>query len=99
MPSKHHAAHRHRLPRAEHRVTSRAIYEAGLRRRGRLTAWFSDQAIAAWRAAPRRTPGGQARYSAGAIETVPTLRAVLRLGFRQTEGEGGPPMLAFEREL
>ena len=31
--------------------------------RGSLTLWVSDEAIAAWRAAPRTTPGGQARYS------------------------------------
>ena len=43
-------------------------YEAGLRQRGSLTIWFSQEAIAAWRAAPRSTPGGQARYSDLAIE-------------------------------
>ena len=46
-----------------------AAYEAGLRQRGSLTIWFSEEAVAAWRAAPRTTPGGQARYSDLAIET------------------------------
>jgi hypothetical protein len=41
-----------------------------MRRRGSLTLWVSDEAIAAWRAAPRKTPGGQARYSETAIETA-----------------------------
>jgi hypothetical protein len=40
-----------------------------MRRRGSLTLWVSDEVIAAWRAAPRTTPGGQARYSAVAIDT------------------------------
>src|SRR4051812_30384610 len=48
--------------------------------------WFTDEAIAAWRAAPRTTPGGQARYSDLAIETTLTLRAVFHLALRQTEG-------------
>ena len=48
--------------------------------------WFSDEAIAAWRAAPRTTRGGQAWYSPLAILTALTLKAVFRLALRQTEG-------------
>jgi hypothetical protein len=51
------------------KVTNWSAFEAGLRRRGSLTLWASDEVIAAWRAA-RTTPGGQARYSAVAIETA-----------------------------
>ena len=61
-------------------------YDAALRRRGSLTVWFTDAAIAAWRAAPRVTPGGQPHYSPLAITTGLTLRAVFRLALRQTEG-------------
>src|SRR5919108_1850368 len=86
MPFKHHAAHRRRFPRAKHRVTNWSAYEAGLRQRGSLTIWFSDDAVAAWRAAARSTPGGQPRYSAMAIETALTLRIIFHLGLRQTEG-------------
>ena len=57
-----------------------------LRQRGSLTVWFSDEAIAAWQAEPRTTSGGQPRYSALAIQTALTLRAVFRLALRQTEG-------------
>jgi hypothetical protein len=57
-----------------------------LRRRGSLTVWFTDEAIAAWRAEPRTTPGGQPHYSALAIKTALTMRAVFRLALRQTEG-------------
>jgi hypothetical protein len=45
-----------------------------------------DDAIAAWKAAPRTTPGGQPHYSDLAITTALTLRAVFRLPLRQTEG-------------
>ena len=41
--------------------------------------WFSEEAIAAWRAAPRTTRGGQPSFSALAIATALTLRAVFRL--------------------
>jgi hypothetical protein len=67
-------------------VTNGSAYEAGLRQRGSLTVWFSEDAVQAWRAEARGTPGGQPLYSALAIETALTLRALFHLAFRQTEG-------------
>jgi hypothetical protein len=55
-------------------------------KRGSLTVWFTDEAIAAWKAAPRTTPGGQPHYSDLAMTTALTLRAVFHLALRQTEG-------------
>jgi hypothetical protein len=86
VPFKANAARRHHIPRQRHRVTNWAEYDAALRQRGSLTVWFTDAAIAAWRAEPRTTPGGQPFYSALAILTALTLRAVFRLALRQTEG-------------
>ena len=86
MPFKANAARRHHIPKPRHKVTNWAAYDAALRQRGSLTVWFSEAAIQAWRAAPRTTPGGQPHYSALAISTALTLRAVFRLGLRQTEG-------------
>ena len=86
MPNKHNDARRHHIPKMRFKVTNWAAYEAGLRRRGSLTLWVSDAAIAAWRAAPRRTPGGQARYSQTAIETALMVRLVFHQPLRQTEG-------------
>src|SRR6185369_9689015 len=86
VPFKANAARRHRIPRQRHRVTNWAEYDASLRQRGSLTVWFTDEAIAAWRAAPRTTRGGQPWYSPLAITTALTLRAVFRLALRQTEG-------------
>jgi hypothetical protein len=63
-----------------------AEYDAALRQRGSLTVWFTDEAVAAWRAEPRTTRGGQPHYSALAILTALSLRAVFRLALRQTEG-------------
>jgi Transposase DDE domain len=86
VPFKHHAAHRHHITKPRYRVTNWPEYDAALRRRGSLTVWFTDEAIAAWRAEPRTTPGGQPYYSALAITTALTMRAVFHLALRQTEG-------------
>src|ERR671920_308231 len=86
VPFKANAARRHRIPKQRYRVTNWAEYDASLRQRGSLTIWFTEEAIAAWRAEPRRTRGGQPHYSALAIRTALTLRAVFRLALRQTEG-------------
>ena len=76
----------HHIPKQQDRVTNWSEYDAGLRQRGSLTVWFSEEAIAAWRAEPRTTRGGQPHYSALAIATALTLRTVFRLALRQTEG-------------
>jgi hypothetical protein len=86
VPFKANAARRHRIPKQRYRVTNWAEYDTALRQRGSLTVWFTDDAIAAWRAEPRTTRGGQPHYSALAIKTALTLRAVFRLALRQTEG-------------
>jgi hypothetical protein len=51
-----------------------------------LTVWFTEAAIASWKAAPRTTPGGQPNSSDLAITTALMLRAVFHLALRQTEG-------------
>src|SRR3978361_1292615 len=86
MPFKANAERRHHIPKQRCRVTNSAAYDAALRRRGSLTVWFTDAAIAAWGAERRTTPGGPPRYSSLAILTALTLRAVFRLALRQTEG-------------
>jgi hypothetical protein len=86
LPFKLNQDHRHHIPRQQHKVTNWPTYEAGLRQRGSLTVWFTDEAVAAWAAAPRTTRGGQPSYSPLAILTALTLRAVFRLAYRQAEG-------------
>ncbi len=76
----------HRIPRQRHKVTNWPDYDASLRQRGSLTVWFTAEAVEAWAAEPRTTRGGQPWYSALAILTALTLRAVFRLAYRQTEG-------------
>src|ERR671916_224063 len=86
LPFKLNQAGRHHFPRQKHKVTNWADYDASLRQRGSLSVWFTDEAIVAWKAQPRTTRGGQPWYSELAILTALTLRAVFRLGLRQTEG-------------
>src|SRR4051794_33103562 len=86
MPFKANADRRHRIPKQRRRITNWAEYDAALRQRGSLTVWFTEEAIAAWHAEPRTTPGGQPHYSSLAITTALTLKAVFRLALRQTEG-------------
>ena len=86
MPFKLNQDRRHHIPKQKHKVTNWREYDAGLRQRGSLTVWFTDEAVQAWRAEPRTTRGGQPWYSPLAILTALTLRAVFRLPFRQTEG-------------
>ena len=86
MPFKANADRRRRIPKQKRKVANWAAYDASLRRRGSLTVWFTEEAIVAWRAAPRTTRGGQPWYSPLAILTALTLKAVFRLALRQTEG-------------
>jgi hypothetical protein len=69
-----------------YRVRNWAEYNAVLRRRGDLTVWFDEAAIANWQAAKTGKPGGQKKYSDVAIETGLVSRMVYKLAYRQTEG-------------
>src|SRR3712207_4005795 len=86
VPFKLNQDRRHHIPRQRHKVTNWRAYDASLRQRGSLAVWFTAEAVAAWAAEPRTTRGGQPWYSALAILTALTLRAVFRLAYRQTEG-------------
>jgi len=84
LPFKANAERRHHIPKQQCRAMNSAAYDAALRQRGSLTVWFTEEAIAAWKAEPRTTRGGQARYSSLAIATALTLRAVFGSALRQT---------------
>src|SRR4051812_9843943 len=86
MPHKYHAERRHHIPKVQYRVRNWREYEAGLRRRGSLTIWITDDAVEAWRAATPTTPGRPGRYSGLAVETSLTLRVGFDLALRQSEG-------------
>ena len=86
LPFKLNQDRRRHIPKQKRKIMNWREYDASLRQRGSLTVWFTDAAIEGWRSAPRTNRGGQPTYSALAILTALTLRAVFRLALRQTEG-------------
>jgi len=83
MPHKHNADRRHDIPKMAFKVRNWPAYEAGPRRRGRLTLWIEDSVVDSWQI---RRPGGQAWYADAAIQTSLMLRTAFKLPLRQTEG-------------
>jgi hypothetical protein len=86
MPYKFTEGRRHKFSKARYRVSNWPEYDVALVRRGSLTVWFTEQAVAAWHAPATRERGGQPIYSAIAIETGLALRLVFHQPLRQTEG-------------
>ena len=86
MPYKFNEGRRHKFPKARYRVTNWPDYDAALVRRGELTVWLTEEAIASWSAPATGERGGQPIYSAIAIETALTLRLVFHQPLRQTDG-------------
>lgn len=86
MPHKYNTARRHHIPKAKFKVTNWAEYEAGLRQRGSLTLWITDEAIDAWGAAARATPGGQATYFRQRDSDLSDAAHAFTLALRQAEG-------------
>ena len=84
MPYKFNESRCHKIPTARYRVTNWPEYDAALIRRGSLTVWFSEEAVAAWHASPTGERGGQPTYSAIAIETCIALRLVFHQPLRQS---------------
>ncbi len=72
--------------KTKYRIRNWREYERGLRSRGDVTIWLSEDAIAAWIPPKNGLRGGQRRYSNLAIRTASPLRVVFGLPLRQTEG-------------
>ena len=86
MPHKFNADRRDNIPKQKHRVTNWSEYNEGLRQRGDLTVWISEDALGLWSAPRRTTRGGQPHYSDLAIEMCLTLGLVFKQPLRQTQG-------------
>lgn len=86
MPYKFNESRRHKIPKAKYRVSNWPDYDAALVRRGSLTVWVTEEAVAAWHAPATGARGGQPIYSDIAIETGLALCLVLHQPLRQTEG-------------
>ena len=64
----------------EYRVRNWREYEQGLRTRGDVTVWFSEDAISNWLSTSTGALGGPRLYSDLAIETSLTLRLYFLVG-------------------
>lgn len=86
MPYKHNESRRHKMKKSIYKVTNWASYNTALRKRGDITVWFTEEAIAAWTPEPIKKRGAPLQYSDLAIETCLMFRQLFRLPLRQTEG-------------
>ncbi len=72
--------------KTRYKISNWPTYEAGLRQRGSVTLWLSEDVRSSWCHTGRRKPGGTRVYSDAAIETFWTIRMIYGLALRQTEG-------------
>ena len=72
--------------KTKYHVGNWSAYDRALVQRGDITVWLAPDAIATWEAVGGGTRGGQRQYSDLAIETARTLRLIVHLPLRQTEG-------------
>ena len=72
--------------KTKYRVSNWAEYDQALVKRGDITLWISEEAIASWKPAPTGLRGAQRKFSNHAIETALALRLVFKLSLRQAEG-------------
>jgi hypothetical protein len=70
-----------------YKVRNWPAYNQALVRRGQLTLWFDERAIAAWRDATRCNERGRSEiYADAAIECALILKSVFHLSLRATQG-------------
>jgi len=70
----------------KYKILNWSEYNKSLKNRGRITLWISDEAINSWAYTGPRERGGKIEYSDLAIETCLTIKQVIHLKLRQTEG-------------
>jgi len=72
--------------KSKYKITNRTEYNNGLKNRGNITVWIIEEAIEAWDFIGIRERCGKVDYSDLAIETCLTIKQVMYLKLRQTEG-------------
>ena len=73
-------------PKDKYQVTNWSAYNKGLKQRGSLTLWISEDVAASWNYVGEAQRGGQYEYSDACILTLLTLKVHFRLAFRQLQG-------------
>jgi hypothetical protein len=70
----------------KYKVTNWTSYNQSLIERGSLTIWITPEVLTAWKDKRAAQRGGQFKYSELAIEALLTLKHLLRLPYRATQG-------------
>ena len=83
--------HKNTKPRTKknkpaYRLRNWSQYNQALVARGNLTVWFSEDVLDQWYYQGPKQRGAQFTYTDLVIETALTLKAIFRLGFRQSQG-------------
>ena len=73
-------------PKDKYKITNWKEYNAGLRQRGSLTLWISDDVVKGWYDKRPPQKGAQYEYSDTCMVMLCTLKCVFRLPFRQLSG-------------
>jgi hypothetical protein len=75
------------LSKDKHKVLNWGAYNAGLKQRGRLNIWITEEVLEQWRERKKTGKRGRPKtYSDLAILTCLTVRKVYHLALRQSEG-------------
>ena len=78
---------RKRTPKKNtYRLGNWSHYNQALVQRGSLTLWFSEDVLDQWYYQGPKQRGAQLTYTDLVIETALSLKAIFRLGFRQSQG-------------
>ena len=81
MPHKNNANGRHHIPKMQHAAANWAEYEGGLRRRGSLTLWITEEAIAAVVGEPPSDPGRSGHLFRQCDPDLPDAASGVQAGF------------------
>jgi len=86
-------------PKEKYRLTNWSAYNAGLKRRGSLTLWLSEDVAQQWYHQGNRQKGGQFIYANDCILLLLTLKVTFKLPFRQLEGFASSLMELLQLDL
>ena len=86
-------------PKEKYRLTNWSAYNAGLKQRGSLTLWLSQDVAQEWYHQGQAKKGGQFIYADTCILLLLTLKVTFKLPFRQLEGFGCSLMELLKLEL
>jgi len=73
-------------PKEKYRLTNWSAYNAGLKQRGSLSLWLSEELAPQWYHQGQRQKGGQFIYADACILLLLTLKVTFKLPFGQLEG-------------